>query len=335
MTLRAMLKLPAPTDPAEFDAQVADVLRVRHANVHLVALGRNGQSQGGIDGMDPLAGPGRQLVWQSTTRTAGLEAKLVRDLATLDRGRGMPILFIFAVGCERDARVQGWVEQLSAERRASGRCAVEILFWEEIRQLLLDNHALGAKWYPDFYPRTGGPNEPIRSAMVADVTDLPQREDGLAIWQMGHLARICPGTDPSHLRDIRGALMACRAASTSMRMWPSGKNLRIGTSWYYPNGKAACIGDTWYYPNGKHACIGDTWYYPNGKHACIGRAWYRPTGESTDEGALLTSVLAILSEGDQTAATAGLLKLIGQLRRLALVDLAWKTARQPPGRLPR
>lgn len=78
MPVRSRLNLPPPSDDDEFDAMVQDVLRVRHSNVHLVRYGRRGQRQDGIDGFDPIASPGTEIVWQSTARD--LPAELLQNL---------------------------------------------------------------------------------------------------------------------------------------------------------------------------------------------------------------------------------------------------------------
>jgi hypothetical protein len=157
---------------------------------------------------------------------------------------------------------------------------------------------------------------------------LPEDDERRRLWTIFHLTRIC-GDSQIDLDELRGALGAARAGITGLRRWPNGETARIGEGWYYPNGQNACIGSNWYYPNGQNACIGSGWYYPNGQNACIGSNWYFPTGDTADsEASLLGIAFAKLSTAARLAVAAGLPKLRGQPRRLALVELGW-LARSP------
>ncbi|MEZ4294214.1 MAG: tetratricopeptide repeat protein [Polyangiaceae bacterium] len=147
-----MLQLPPPADEEEFDAKVEGALRARHANPHLIRYGRRGQAQHGVDGIDPIAAPGEGIVWQSTVQASRLMPKLRADLLLMDTSGLEPRLFILAVGVERDARLQDQVAALSRERQSKGRCPLEILFWNEIRDIILSNDQLGGKWYPQLFP---------------------------------------------------------------------------------------------------------------------------------------------------------------------------------------
>ncbi|WP_437313665.1 hypothetical protein [Sorangium sp. So ce385] len=326
MTLRAMFNLPPPTDAEEFDAKVEDVLRIRHGNVHLIRYGRRGQRQSGIDGFDPVAPPGDDIVWQSTIRNSKVWSKLLVDLKSMDASERRPRLLVYAVGCERDTRIQDDVAALSAQRKKVGLCAVEVLFWNEIRQAILDHARLGPKWYPELFPSGRRPSV-VRTRFVAGQADGVPADGHSAhrrVWQMLHLARISDVLSGAEYMELEGALAVVCSGSNDFRYWSNGKVASIGNNWYYPNGKHACIGDGWYYPNGKHACIGDGWYYPNGKHSCIGDNWYHPNGKPAGkEASVLAVALGMIENDERQLIVAGLRELEGQRRRLAVVDLAW------------
>ncbi len=158
-------------------------------------------------------------------------------------------------------------------------------------------------------------------ATQAEEANLDDESEHKQIWQMFHLARISQH-DGSELGEIAGALSAVRLGASGLRYWQSGSPVSIGSVWYYPTGKHACVGSTWYYPNGKHACIGSVWYYPTGKHACIGSTWYHPSGSHAGtEASMLARAVGGLTKQERDAVGAGLRRLSGDMRTLALVDL--------------
>lgn len=136
-----------PRDPDVFDDQVADALRLRERNPHLIRFGRSGQTQHGIDGFDPIASPSERVVWQTTLQKKRTLDKLCRDLQAMDEEGHAARRFVLVAGLERDAKLQFEVSQISADRRSRGLCVVEVLFWPEIRDILLGDKALAAKWF--------------------------------------------------------------------------------------------------------------------------------------------------------------------------------------------
>src|ERR1700722_9788434 len=103
MPIPATARIPPPNSKEEVEDMVADALRVRFDNPHLVRFGRSGQRQSGIDGFDPTAPLGRSIVWQSSLQSKRIVEKIEEDLSSMDGGLpGQPWLFVAALGMERD-----------------------------------------------------------------------------------------------------------------------------------------------------------------------------------------------------------------------------------------
>ncbi len=337
MTRRSRLNIPAPTEAADFEGKVRDALRQRHRNVHLTQYGRRGQAQRGIDGWDPLAHPGEGIVWQATlTRRSALLAKLDDDLAKMDEDGREPGLFILAVGIQRDRVIQDAVAKRSADRDELGLCPVEVLFWEDIRQFFLENDELFSSHYGSLIPKRFRPNEverppqrlpalvAVEAATVSGDEDDPRR----CLWQMTHLARMCDGLSPAELRELEGALAAASAGVTGFKCWSNGTTARYSYgAWDYPNGESAKYSyGAWNYPNGESAKYSyGAWNYPNGETARYSHGrWSLPDGRSASgESAVATFGLGAVESHLRDAVSEGLAGLSGDLRTLALIQLAW------------
>ncbi len=124
---------------------VRDVL-VLERGVSLTRLGRKGQRQSGIDGFDPLNG--EAPVWQATLQKNHLMEKLKRDLRSMDATwGGTPSEFVFVVAVRRSESIQRAVLRISEGRKASGKCPVRPVFWDELSAAILQNAALRDKYY--------------------------------------------------------------------------------------------------------------------------------------------------------------------------------------------
>jgi hypothetical protein len=130
------------------DNMAEDALRERYGRRHLIRFGRSGQYQGGIDGLDQQD---PTLVWQTTLQAAKVFEKIQDDIATLDNdGEFHPEVFVAVLGVPRDANIQREIKRVSIERQINGKCRVELLFWEDVRQILIGNPVLLAKHFSGF-----------------------------------------------------------------------------------------------------------------------------------------------------------------------------------------
>lgn len=144
----ATANFPPPSSADEMDNMAEDALRERYGRRHLIRFGRSGQRQGGIDGLDQ-ADP--TLVWQTTLQQDRVTAKIARDLAAMDSdGHFRPEVFVLVLGFPRDAGLQREVQRISGQRQIEGKCRVDALFWEDVRQILVGDPALRAKHFVGF-----------------------------------------------------------------------------------------------------------------------------------------------------------------------------------------
>jgi hypothetical protein len=130
------------------DNMAEDALRERYGRQHLIRFGRSGQRQGGIDGLDQ---EDPTLVWQTTLQQDRVKAKIERDLAAMDEdGHFRPEVFVLVLGFPRDANLQRVILKSSGQRQIDGKCRVDVLFWEDVRQLLVGKPALFIKHFSGF-----------------------------------------------------------------------------------------------------------------------------------------------------------------------------------------
>lgn len=163
----ATANFPPPTSADEMDNMAEDALRERYGRRHLVRFGRSGQYQGGIDGLDQ---ENPTLVWQTSLQEAKVLAKIERDLVAMDRDAvHHPDVFVVALGFPRDANLQRDIQKISERRKAIGKCRVDILFWEDIRQILVGNARLLAKHFKGF-----GVNDKVSGSSEVDFATLLQ-----------------------------------------------------------------------------------------------------------------------------------------------------------------
>jgi hypothetical protein len=184
-TLATSRRRQPPKSDDEFDDMVTDVLRLRHQNPGLTRFGRKGQRQHGIDGYDPVAPDGDGIVWQATLQSDDVLKKIEDDLGLMDAGLPFaPRVFIAALGMTRDRTIQLGLLDMATSRLRGGRCAVEGFFWEDIYDVLIHNHALRRKYYPD------------------DVSDLPQRLPELSLgWSAYEEDEIHPDRKAAKIED--------------------------------------------------------------------------------------------------------------------------------------
>lgn len=130
------------------DNMAEDALRERYGRQHLIRFGRSGQRQGGIDGLDQ---EDPKLVWQTTLQQKGVIKKIEGDLATMDEdGHFCPEVFVLVLGFPRDTSLQRKILAISGQRQINGKCRVDVLFWEDVRQLLVGNATLLTKHFSGF-----------------------------------------------------------------------------------------------------------------------------------------------------------------------------------------
>ena len=149
MVTRTTGKLPIPKSADEFEDIATDALRIRYPHRSLTRLGRSGQPQHGIDGLDQQSA---NFVWQSTLQKKGTLEKIKGDLARMDAKFEGVETYVTCLGFERDKTLQLGLRKISGQRQLDGKCAVEALFWEDLTDSLANDPTLFAKHFPQHSP---------------------------------------------------------------------------------------------------------------------------------------------------------------------------------------
>ncbi|RAU92168.1 hypothetical protein [Paenibacillus sp. YN15] len=147
-TLHSM-DFPQPTDWQEFERMTKSYCNLKWPD-HLVnPYGRNGQSQNGVD----------LYVKNRDGAYIGIQCKLslapTLPIKTIEKEaekaiRFQPTLihYYIATTAKRNARTQEQVNLLNQQRAANGLFNVDILFWEDIIELLKSNRNVLTSFYP-------------------------------------------------------------------------------------------------------------------------------------------------------------------------------------------
>ena len=160
MPLIATSALPRPDSWEEFEKMCRDIFARRWQDPGARLNGRKGQLQRGVDIYGRPAG--------LSARYAGVQVKLRAELGltrelieaeiakaeTFDTGVLGDTLAEYTIATTepRNSRLQQIVRQICAERKKSGRFPVDVMFWEDISQMLLEraNRDLLVTYYPDW-----------------------------------------------------------------------------------------------------------------------------------------------------------------------------------------
>jgi hypothetical protein len=147
-TIQSM-EIPEPQSWQEFETIVRDAQNLRW-NTSLQKNGRPGQAQQGVDiwGPDEL---GRRIGIQCKRYKKALTLKDVTDeLNEADRFEGGLSALFLATTAAPDSKLQATVRGVSDQRVAQGKCAVGLLFWDEIVGSLMMNPIVFKSHYPQF-----------------------------------------------------------------------------------------------------------------------------------------------------------------------------------------
>lgn len=164
-------RIPKPSgdNHRRFERMVRDLFCKEHRAL-LTLLGRRGQGQAGVDiiGSCPVSNNQAER-WgiQCAVREKTIEpGKILSDLTAADKKypaqirlqdgtiqanpRRLQALF-FATSADRDAKMQDAMEGFSAGRHERGESRLQILFWDDIEELLFKHQSVYAWYYPDVF----------------------------------------------------------------------------------------------------------------------------------------------------------------------------------------
>lgn len=186
MATPATSNYPPPLSADVFEEMVLDAMKIRLGRDSLARYGRSGQKQGGIDGFDAGAPPGENIVWQATlTRPTDALAKILQDVETFDKEAEFSARTYYAtLGFSRDTHIQVALHKLSAKRMSKGKCAVEPVFWEDIRGTLVGRPEMREKHFAAF----GDPAASAAASLQREKLEHERSPQVDAQWGTGQIA---------------------------------------------------------------------------------------------------------------------------------------------------
>ena len=150
MSLRIGHKLPKKTDSETFEKIVRDCAKkILPSEFYL--YGRKGQDQHGIDIYNPNVDTVIQCKNYTTNNIKALKDAIEKDYqSTVDyflNENGLPLkTFIVATSVDRDTGFQDFV----IEKNKDNTIKIEVWFWEDIEEIILENTDLLLKYYKPF-----------------------------------------------------------------------------------------------------------------------------------------------------------------------------------------
>ncbi|MPY19911.1 hypothetical protein [Paenibacillus glucanolyticus] len=152
MPILQAIELPIPSDWQEFERVVKHYGRLKWRGHDVVTFGSNGQTQYGVD----------LYIKTNANEIVGIQCKkTVNDsipIKTVEKEikkaeQFQPILkhYYIATTAKRNARTQEQVNMLNQQRVADGIFGVDVLFWEDIAELLLTSPQTLEQLYPQFF----------------------------------------------------------------------------------------------------------------------------------------------------------------------------------------
>ena len=168
-------KIPPPRDWAEFQDIALSALRQRWRTSDLQQNGRQGQAQAGVDiyGSDDLCR--RVGVQCKNTEELNIATVKIEIAAAETFQPPLQAYYVVTTG-QRDSRLQTEVRRASAERVASGKFAVGVLFWDDLINDLASNQAEFALHYPGL---VGELHQKPRAFRLLCILDLSYLGEGL------------------------------------------------------------------------------------------------------------------------------------------------------------
>lgn len=145
-------QLPKSRSAEEFELICSDTLYTKYGiDFHL--YGRNGQSQSGIDLFAPLSKDQNSYIvaqcknYFGETKPSVLIQKIQTDLNAAEQQSNMNIQkFYLMTSYNRDIQIQNFV--IACRNLYSFQ--IEILFWEEIQEVILSNQSMLQKYYSSY-----------------------------------------------------------------------------------------------------------------------------------------------------------------------------------------
>lgn len=134
----------------EFENLMRDFAEIRYQG-QASLYGRSGQKQYGVDIVVTCL-DGKKICIQCKNWGRELKNSDIDSMITeVEKFSTNISLFVIAVTTKTDANIQRYVYNLSEKRIIEQTFPIEIIFWEEIEQVVKVNKSLLRKYYPELY----------------------------------------------------------------------------------------------------------------------------------------------------------------------------------------
>lgn len=152
-------KISHPSDPQEFECLMRDFCDL-YFQGHSVLYGRPGQKQYGVDIVttcqdNRLIG----IQCKNYSRTEITPASLDRMIREAEQFRPVLSRFVIATALDRDVALQHYIFTVSQQRVAEKRFPVDLLFWDDIQDVIKKDERLMKVYYPELYYGIGRVND--------------------------------------------------------------------------------------------------------------------------------------------------------------------------------
>lgn len=142
-----------PKSWSEFESMCKDAFELKLNVTNLVMHGRSGQTQKGVDIYGDVPGIGYFGI-QCKNTIGGISESLIQEECNKAENFEPSLkMFYIATTADRDVKIQGFVRELSQNRKANNQCPVEIMFWDDLIQELAKSDEIIKKHYPQLSNR--------------------------------------------------------------------------------------------------------------------------------------------------------------------------------------
>lgn len=144
--------IPPPKSWEEFEDITLSAAKLRWKSTEFFGNGRKGQRQDGVDVFGTT--PDKQLVGVQCKNSIGglAESLVIQEIDNAESFQPALNALYIATTAPRDAPLQASVRKISADRRASGKFSVDLLFWDDIAGDLASDEQVFFRHYPQFSP---------------------------------------------------------------------------------------------------------------------------------------------------------------------------------------
>ncbi|OXS54542.1 hypothetical protein B1A99_26725 [Cohnella sp. CIP 111063] len=186
MPVLQAMELPKPSDWQEFERIIKQYARLRWKGLDVATFGSNGQTQHGVDlyiktDVNEIVG-----IQCKKTINDSLPFKVVeKEIKKAENFKPVLKHYYIATTAKRDARTQEQINLLNQQRIADGVFGIDVLFWEDVAELLLTSPKTLEQLYPQlFIPK---PKQPSNKAATKNKKQFLEGTIGNDTYQRGYV----------------------------------------------------------------------------------------------------------------------------------------------------